>query len=348
MVRNAVPSDAAMLPSRFTISAAALGPMVRQLGGHGIDAVAFLARHSLSLAQVSRGERVPFENICGIWMSAANCSGDEYIGLHSGRLAFEPASLSRRSCDELLELACSHLRSLSPSTYCYVLSGAAETSVVVEGCGHCEAGAEERRHAMDFMVAALFAPVQSQLVNKASQVQVFLPRGSAVDDDEYARAFGCEVVFGGERAGFTICSTAMEATLDRQHQDLGVVAEVRRCSMDRKLGDDLQQVIAASLAEGTMSLEYLAKQLSISARTLQRRLRDEGTTHRALVEEVRCRQAHNMLRTTNVPIYEIAKRLGFADAVAFHRAFRRWMGTTPGSYRSTVHQSAAPARCRAG
>ena len=80
-------------------------------------------------------------------------------------------------------------------------------------------------------------------------------------------------------------------------------------------------------------VDALARKLGMSSRTLQRRLTEEGTTFRRLLNEVRRRLATTYLMTPGVGIAEVAFLLGFSDVPAFHRAFRAWTGQAPGAYR---------------
>lgn len=77
----------------------------------------------------------------------------------------------------------------------------------------------------------------------------------------------------------------------------------------------------------------------MSPRSLQRRLREEGTTFAELLEELRRDLALRYLRDPRIGIAEVGFLLGFRDVTAFHRAFRRWMGTTPASYRRAAGSS---------
>jgi AraC-like DNA-binding protein len=82
------------------------------------------------------------------------------------------------------------------------------------------------------------------------------------------------------------------------------------------------------LAEAA-SGDEVAKQLSMHRRTLDRRLKTEGTTFQEVLDEVRFEAACQLLDTARIPITEIAATLGYAETSAFSRAFRRWSGTTP-------------------
>jgi AraC-like DNA-binding protein len=92
---------------------------------------------------------------------------------------------------------------------------------------------------------------------------------------------------------------------------------------------------------GKLTAEHMAKRLGMSPRTLHRRLVDEGITYRALVDDVRREMALHCLRDPHLSIGEVGYLLGFTTSAAFHRAFRRWTGTTATQYRTTLHKPAA-------
>lgn len=102
-------------------------------------------------------------------------------------------------------------------------------------------------------------------------------------------------------------------------------------------GDWLARVraaIDARLATGDASVERVAKSLGTSERSLQRQLRLHGTSLRALVDDARRRVAERELATRDTSITDLAFLLGFSEASAFDRAFRRWTGTSPLAYRA--------------
>jgi AraC-like DNA-binding protein len=84
----------------------------------------------------------------------------------------------------------------------------------------------------------------------------------------------------------------------------------------------------------------IARTLAVSQRTLQRRLADEGTTYQAVLDDVRREMAERHLHDTALAIAEISFLLGYSEPAAFHRAFKRWHGVTPQTYR--VDRSPAP------
>jgi AraC-like DNA-binding protein len=82
------------------------------------------------------------------------------------------------------------------------------------------------------------------------------------------------------------------------------------------------------------SMETVAAELHMTSRTLRRRLDEEGTSYRALVDEVRFALAEEMLAGPRLSVEEVAARLGYAEASSFIHAFRRWTGRTPRASRS--------------
>ena len=73
----------------------------------------------------------------------------------------------------------------------------------------------------------------------------------------------------------------------------------------------------------------------MSERTLQRRLSAEGTTMQALLDDARREISLRRLAESKQSIAEISFLLGFAEVRAFHRAFKRWTGSTPAAYRQS-------------
>jgi AraC-like DNA-binding protein len=86
---------------------------------------------------------------------------------------------------------------------------------------------------------------------------------------------------------------------------------------------------------GFYPLPGIAKKMHMSVRTLKRKLEADGTTYSELLDEQRRGKAMLLLRRDDLAIEEIADRLGYSDAANFTRAFRRWTGTTPKTFRAS-------------
>ncbi|KUF10809.1 AraC family transcriptional regulator [Pseudoponticoccus marisrubri] len=90
----------------------------------------------------------------------------------------------------------------------------------------------------------------------------------------------------------------------------------------------------ADLHEGTLSMDRIARDLGMSRQTLYRRLKDEGVTFAQVHDDLRRRMAMDYLGARKVSVGETAYLLGFSEASAFVRAFRRWTGVSPTAWRA--------------
>ncbi|MEN0065354.1 MAG: AraC family transcriptional regulator ligand-binding domain-containing protein [Myxococcota bacterium] len=98
-------------------------------------------------------------------------------------------------------------------------------------------------------------------------------------------------------------------------------------------------VLLEALPSGQSAMEPVARRLAVSSRTLQRRLREEGTTFKEVVRATRESLARHYLRHTQLTATEIAFLLGFEEPTSFFRAFHRWTGATPETLRQTLVDS---------
>lgn len=105
--------------------------------------------------------------------------------------------------------------------------------------------------------------------------------------------------------------------------------------------DHMRRVLRMLVNDGEATEERLAHVFAMHRRTINRRLRADGTTFRQLVDEVHFEVARNLLDTTDLPVVRIAASLNYADASAFTRAFRRWSQTTPARWRLARRPKAA-------
>lgn len=93
---------------------------------------------------------------------------------------------------------------------------------------------------------------------------------------------------------------------------------------------------------GWPKFEDVAKTLGTTATTLRRRLDAEGVSFQSIKDALRSDLAIDYLCNSRISIEEIGPALGFHDASAFHRAFKRWCGTQPGEYRKQKGQVGGP------
>ena len=95
----------------------------------------------------------------------------------------------------------------------------------------------------------------------------------------------------------------------------------------------LQTLLASVLHHGDISADAMAQKMRISRQTLFRRLKDEGATFTEILDNLRQRLAIEYLKGGKTSVNETAYLVGFSDAAAFTRAFKRWTGKNPGEFR---------------
>lgn len=96
--------------------------------------------------------------------------------------------------------------------------------------------------------------------------------------------------------------------------------------------DRAREQIRLGLSTGAFELDHVARALHLSRRTLQRRIEERGTSFQELVDGVRRELAARYVAERALAIGEITFLLGYSEARAFLRAFKRWFGCTPGQY----------------
>lgn len=101
----------------------------------------------------------------------------------------------------------------------------------------------------------------------------------------------------------------------------------------------VRQLIVEKLPTGEPDISELAGELAMSGRTLQRKLHDESTSYRQLLDDIRCALAKDYLSAGGYGAAEAAYLLGFSDQSNFTKAFKRWTGLTPGKYTQKYTQN---------
>jgi AraC-like DNA-binding protein len=119
---------------------------------------------------------------------------------------------------------------------------------------------------------------------------------------------------------------AMQRVLIKQCED-----RLAELGFDRTLEQRVRRMLPCD--DGFRSLDEVSNALSMSPRTLKRKLAARGTTFSELLDRERCEHALLLLRSSQRSIDDIAQRLGYSTPPNFVRAFRRWLGTTPAAYR---------------
>jgi AraC-like DNA-binding protein len=162
----------------------------------------------------------------------------------------------------------------------------------------------------------------------------------ALDDPvDFARILGCPISSNASWSGIILPRQTWRLPLRRRDPILRQVLEghanemLARLPARTGLALEVQRALALRVAGGNTRINSIGRELGLSARTVQRRLADEGVSYQKLLDDARKAVAGRHLAESRLAIGEIAYLLGYSEAAAFHRAFKRWYGRTPEAFR---------------
>lgn len=167
------------------------------------------------------------------------------------------------------------------------------------------------------------------------------------DVREHERVFGAPVRFEADHNRVSIDRAAWETPTNRANPGvLQVLTEhadllLQKLPRGPGLVERMRRAIGGRLRGGDPSLENVARDLSMSPRSLQRHLQELGFSYHALADEVRAATARLYLEQPDIAIAEVAYLLGFSDQSTFNRAYKRWTGHTPARSRALLRGAGA-------
>lgn len=333
-----------------SISGSALQQYLASARTLGVDTDAVLRQAALAPAQVedpdSRIDGAQFERLLELLISA---SGDPLFGLHTSRF-IQPGSynvmgyiaMSATTIGEALSRVSLYERLVGDM-------GTTETRFrdrQVEVRWHCRHQRQPvRRHLIENVLASWVRYTRWLADDESLRPDAVLlehpePAGAGLLK-EYGRVFGCEVHFDQPHSALLASRDLLAHRLRQPDPELLATLEAHAERKMEKLGVGStlaskirQRLREALLHQAPPHRETVAAELHMNVRTLHRRLREEGTSWRALLDEVRQELARHYLRETDLSQLAIAERLGYADNRSFQRAFHRHHRMTPGAFRA--------------
>jgi AraC-like DNA-binding protein len=310
----------------------------------GLDEASLCARFGVSSAELEDPDaRVGKEIMQRAWRELPALTGIESFGLEVAQRAPLIGTLtviaylqySARTVGEGL---------LSISRYVRLLKNTMELAVdVVDDDVRIEVRDTDPspvpRHPIEFIVA------RAILIARKATGRAFTPRAimfrhsPPADDTEARRLFACELTYGAPANMVVVRGADLELPQLTSDPDLAAFFQSQARALEASYVSSttfvaqVRRVLASELVHGSTSLEQVAKRLGVSERTLQRRLHDEDTTLHEVLDQLRRDLAAQYLDESQLGLREIAFLLGFAEQSGFQRAFVRWFGQTPRSYR---------------
>jgi AraC-like DNA-binding protein len=201
--------------------------------------------------------------------------------------------------------------------------------------------AESADQISDGSIAVAVNAVRALCGSDWNPAEVLLPRVAPADQEPYRRHFRAPVRFNQETAVIVFPTRDLYRRVAGADPMMREVLEERIRHMKGHQGsafsDDIRRLLRTRLTSHRCSANDIADLLAMHRRTLSRRLKGSGMGYRSISNEIRFEIARQLLEDTMVPLGQIAAALGYSEASAFTRAFRRWSGRTPTDWRGEGH-----------
>jgi AraC-like DNA-binding protein len=196
------------------------------------------------------------------------------------------------------------------------------------------------RQPVDEGIAGLMACFREIVGREIVAASLYFNYPRPQDTTLHRRLLGTELHFAAPTAAIELWdrdvrapTVAADRSLTRYLDELAQV-HLQALPKVESYSARLRRAVWPHLSEGSPTIQQIAAELALSTRSLQRRLREEGTSFAEVIDGLRHDKAQLLLRDPNLAVYEVAYLLGYSDPSTFHRAFRRWEGTSPSRFRA--------------
>lgn len=337
-----MPEPLATLPLQYIRS---IGDQLQRMG---IDVAAWLAESGLSQAWLSDARStVDLTQFNRLVVQSVAISGEPAIGLLVGERLLASshgllgyAASSSSTLRQAIGVFERFVRLRAPFLTVSLAERAGQARVIVEET--LPLGAAQHS-VLEAVVLTVKNMLDSISLGACRVVRVAFPFAAPNYKLLARQMFGCDVAYGQTWAGIVLPTNVLDVPLrmadaqafeqaaafcqrelDKLRANESMAARVRRLLLEKQ--------------NGFPSLQVTARLCHLTPRTLHRKLLSEGTSYRALVEEVRYQLAVEHMRAGHFSIEEIAYTLGYTDLANFRRAFKRWAKVPPSVYRRTRHK----------
>jgi AraC-like DNA-binding protein len=340
-----LPTDAAQ-PAPAVLLAAATG-LADFIGAQGGDVDSIYGSCGVSPRMSTLPTlKLPLATFCNLFEAAARRTGCDNFGLWFGR-QFQPRDLGMWGYAALssptLGSALDNLVELFP----YQQSASTMRLIAEDGNRirleyRIDAPAILARRQDAELSLGQFSNVVRECCGRSwSPLEIRFEHPRPAEWRQHETAFGAPVFFGCPANAIVFDRDILERPMPGR--DLKLLAMMRTCleligprAPSETLVDRIRTAIRQHLPDGAPTLEGIAAELRVPASAIRRALLDEGLGFREAVDAMRFRMAQHYLGQPHLPLSEIALLLGYSELSAFTRAFTRWAGTSPRSWRSAA------------
>lgn len=334
---------AAAIRREPTSLASMSGALAETLVRHyGIDPVPLYRRAGLDPEMVGKaGARYPYSALRAMWEEAMRATGDPCLGLVVGQ-NLRPGSsqvlgfawLASSTLEDALDRWVRYHRVASTAI---VMERREESDNAVYTLTPAPGVGRQSVFLGEAGLAALIALCRRASTDDFSPVWVRLGRPDPGHRSRYEAWFRAPVTFDAGVNEMALRHIDIRRRLPAGNEDLAEEADRWLARMLVRLDQGqtttrVRELLSQLLSSGHATADEVARRLNRSVSSLQRDLREEGTTFRAVMEETRQTLARRLLREEGRSIGQVAFLLGYADQSTFTRAFRRWTGMAPGQF----------------
>ena len=197
------------------------------------------------------------------------------------------------------------------------------------------------RHAVDITFAGAARFANDHLAAPFVVRELRLAHGLLAGEPRYRTLFGGPAIaFGADRNELVFDAALLEEPIRARDSQLGILLEryasqeLQRLPVVTDLPGRIAQLLRAAIdRREPIELDAIAQALAMSARSMQRKLRDHATSFSTIVDDVRRAAAADLLVAPDANVEQVGFRLGYSEPTAFIRAFKKWYGMTPGTFR---------------
>ena len=314
----------------------------------GYDPVPFLLTHGIDNEMLLDPDAtVPMSACVGLLAEGVQATGDDNLGLHVAERAelgsFDVhfyAMVSSPTLGAAFERVCRYQR-LIHETSQVRLEKSGDRAVLSH---RLAGGLAAPRQTAELLLAAWVRAGRVATCTDWSPAEVRFAHRAPSDSREHERFFGAPVRFASGENALVFAAALFD--LPCRRTDPSLLALLDRYASDRLGGhrastfsDRARAALSEELQAGNVTAHSLAARLKVSVRTLHRSLADESTSYRRLLDQLRLDIAERHLRDDRMSVAEVAFLVGFSELSAFHRAFKRWTGRTPVTFRAEARTS---------
>ncbi len=320
----------------------------RTLDGYGINSRDILIQAGMDPAKLfDSNARFPFLAMTRLWHLATEVTGDPCFGIkvidywHPSNLhALGFAWLASGTLKEAIQRAERYVRIVNSGSTLN-MTETTEGYAIVAFTVPADCTIQPANAGIDAGMALILHLCRISVHKDLMPIRLEVTRQPPDCLEKYYNYFGPNILFDSKQNMLLFDKHTIEKRLPTANIDLALscdkIIKEYLAKMDKS--DIVMQVKARltdHLSAGTITEQQIADMLNLSLRTLQRKLEEKGYTYKTLLEETRKELATQYIHNSRLSISEITYMLGFSEPSNFSRAFKRWTGKSPQSYRSAA------------